>query len=579
VALATALELAGLTWRVLDPGIQELSYWRRRLEQAVARDPRVVGVSTTFLLSEPWVRALVRLVRATLPRASIVVGGYFYATKARSFLTLDADVLCIGEGEVRLPELVRRIRDGRPLLDLPGLYLRGADGRLVSTGDAPPLRLEMLPPPDWSIAEKIDPPVDLNRDLLEMGAETQRGCVFKCEFCTFRTLSPPSELSAEAAAKRLLHMSAARHGFVNLVDATATFPHDRWERMMEMLAERGGTPGPMWAFARVSDINDRRAALMARAGVRALFIGQESGDQRLLQAMKKGTHVSQVAPAIDALGRYGLSAIFGFMHGFPGETPESIAATRRMLRTLNAGHAAKPVALIYLLYPFLYMELASVSRRENWRNVDHYLGYDGAAMTPQAVVEEVLGTVLELSRVPHAPVFAYLFQFGPPTSGITLCASPRRYEMHRWMKAVERGVALFVERDLEGRPLRDLELRQVRDEVLARYPSQNRWRCHWEKTKARYRALIANRLRGEWIHERAGHPGWLTRLLTALSAYGDLGDLSSARRAWSTTTYKTSDRTNDRRPTAAILPADPHAIDRLADALVAQALKPRRGRV
>jgi hypothetical protein len=348
--------------------------------------------------------------------------------------------------------------------------------------------------------------------------------------------------------------------------------------MMEMLAERGGAPGPMWAFARVSDINDPRAALMARAGVRALFIGQESGDQRLLQAMKKGTHVSQVAPAIDALGRYGLSAIFGFMHGFPGETPESIAATRRMLCTLNAGHAEKPVALIYLLYPFLYMELASVSLREGWQDVDHFLGYDRAAMTPQAVVEEVLKTVLELSRVPHAPVFAYLLQFGPPTSGITLCASPRRYEMHRWMKAVERGVALFVERDLEGRPLRDLELRQVRDEVLARYPSQNGWRCHWEKTKARCRALIANRLRREWIHERAGHPGWLTRLLTALSAYGDLGDLSSARRAWGTTTYETIDRTKGRRPTAAMPPADPHAVDRLADELVAQALEPRRGR-
>jgi hypothetical protein len=199
-------------------------------------------------------------------------------------------------------------------------------------------------------------------------------------------------------------------------------------------------------------------------------------------------------------------------------------------------------------------------------------------MAPQAVVEEVLRTVLELSRVPHAPVFAYLLQFGPPTSGITLCASPRRYEMHRWMKAVERGVALFLERDLEGRPLRDLELRQVRDEVLARYPSQNGWRCPWEKTKARCRALIADRLRREWIHERAGHPGWLTRLFAALNAYGDLGDLSSARRAWSTTTYETIDRTNGRRPTAAILPADLHAVDRLAGALVAHALKPRRGR-
>src|SRR5262245_24967800 len=83
VALATSLERAGLRWRALDPGPVPLSDWRRRLEALRADPPRVVAISSTFVIDGFWLGALCELVRRVLPESCLAVGGYYYATDAK----------------------------------------------------------------------------------------------------------------------------------------------------------------------------------------------------------------------------------------------------------------------------------------------------------------------------------------------------------------------------------------------------------------------------------------------------------------------------------------------------------------
>ena len=112
IALATHFERAGLRWRVLDPGQQEIRYWRHRLEELAPLRPHAVGVSTTFALGGRWLRMLCAVFRAVLPSTKIVLGGYYYASDAADFLSIDADVYCVGAGEGRFEEIVARLRDG-----------------------------------------------------------------------------------------------------------------------------------------------------------------------------------------------------------------------------------------------------------------------------------------------------------------------------------------------------------------------------------------------------------------------------------------------------------------------------------
>lgn len=537
VALATLLERAGLAWEVLDPGQQEIRWWRRQLEALAPRRPRCVAVSTTFVLGGRWLRALCAVVRDALPGATVLLGGYYYTSDAADFLSMDADVFCIGSGEGRFERIVESLRDGLPLDGIPGLYLRGAGGSLRSTGRAPEPSLDALAPPDWSLADRIAPPRSPARDFLDVGIETQRGCVFKCEFCTYRTLAPPNIMGASLAVERILATRAIPRAVVRLTDSTATFPHARWEDLMEQLAARGGSPHPLWVYARVSDIRERTAALMASAGVREVFIGQESGDQRMLGLMRKGTHVDQVRPALEAIQRHGIWAFMAFIHGFPGETAESLGNTRAMIASLNQGFPGdRPAVAWYNANPFLTQDFASVTEKtDSIRKGVRYLGFDDGANSSQRMSEESAVTMMATSRVPHAPVFVHVLTLLDSLSHAAVepepavMGHPHRHEFWRWMKSVERGIAVFMERELEGRSPDLAELRRLREQVLAAYPGRpSPWRRAAAQVTHRVLPLAGRYLRREWTAEPREGVGPATRLGMSAMAWADTGRLDAA---------------------------------------------------
>jgi hypothetical protein len=88
IALATSLERAGLRWRVIDPGAISLGDWRRWLERLRTDPPRAVAISSTFIVDGYWLATLCELARRALPESRVVVGGYYYATDARKFLSV-----------------------------------------------------------------------------------------------------------------------------------------------------------------------------------------------------------------------------------------------------------------------------------------------------------------------------------------------------------------------------------------------------------------------------------------------------------------------------------------------------------
>jgi anaerobic magnesium-protoporphyrin IX monomethyl ester cyclase len=566
--LATHLDREGLAWEVVDPGTEELAWWRRRLARARTSPPRCVGLSTTFIMSAPWLRAFVALIRAYLPESTLIVGGYYYATNAQTFLSLDADVLCVGEGELRLPRIVKAIRDGDSLEEIPGLYLPRPDGSVTHTGHVEQLDLRTLPAVDWTLCSRIEPPVDPATQPIEYGLETQRGCVFKCEFCTYRTLSSPDSLSTEEAVDRILAMPATPHGGINLTDATATFPHKRWEDMLRRLVDRGGSPNAIWAYARVSDLAEPTVALMAKAGVRQIFIGQESGDQRILNAMKKGTRIDQVRPAIKALAQHDIVAGISLIHGFPGETEESVQATRQLLATINDDSPDRPAVIYYYIFPFTLLDFASVSRHEQLGQGGHYLGYESLPFSPKRAAEAMLRTFIETSRISHAPVNMLLLGNVAPrlsSSGILVSGTGRARELFTWMKAVERGAVLFLEQELNGVAPDRAELADIRERILHRYPAGRSAAWPLGRLSALTRGAFLSRLWREWSVEAEQGTGSFTRMLMGGLAWASSGGPRAGLKSWRSGEFVVVPRTAaPKAATAAGLAGDlvSRAIDR-----------------
>lgn len=520
VALSTSLERAGLSWRTLDPGPVGLQEWRRLLTSLRADPPRLIAISSTFVNDGYWLGSLCALVRQVLPDSRIAVGGYYYATSAKEFLALDADILCVGEGEVRIVTLTEAVRDGRPLDAIAGLYVREGS-KVRYTGDVEPLHLDEVPLPDWSLSTRIEPPIDRERHRMVYHVETQRGCVFKCQFCTFRTLAAPVLATVDRGVAAILDAARGK-GTVWVVDATATYPRDRWRKMLEVLVERGGSPLPVHAYARVTDLDDEVCALMARAGVRYVLIGQESGDQRILNAIRKGTRVADLRPAIAALGRHGIEPALSFLYGFPGETVDSLATTRRLIATLNDGHESRPVVRRITVEPFAAQDFAGVRQNGALGDSGHRYGWDGLAISPLRAAEEALSTYIELSRIPHAPITSFngivpmhQFVLGKRTGN--------DLAYFRWAKAIDRGIGIFAAEETEGKKPNRAELRSVRDEILERLPDDVRHPSQWQKLFARAKNRATWLVLSEWARETTSDVGPLTRLALAVEVARDTG--------------------------------------------------------
>jgi hypothetical protein len=254
------------------------------------------------------------------------------------------------------------------------------------------------------------------------------------------------------------------------------------------------------------------------------------------------------------------------IHGFPGETTESIQASRDMLCHANDGFEDSPVAFSYSLGPFNLLDFASVAQdpmiRQEFR---HFLSYNSPDFPPERVCEECLATAVAVSKVPHAPCWYMMLGNLPTTFGISICGHERHAEIFRWLKAVERGITTFIERDLDGTSPNLTELRRLRSVALERYRPQPRWRSAVASAAARGRARFFDRMAREWTHEAENGIGVTTRLSLASFAMRDTGRLSSAIATFRSGAYP-------RTATAHEVPAERECAGRLADELVGMAV-------
>lgn len=326
--LAASVKAAGLTCEVVDNFIR-LPNRRKRLEQMLAARPSAVGLSTTFLFREETIRETTDLIRRASPSSRIILGGP--TMLQRTDFHRYGDIVVLGEGENVLPRLLRALRSGGSLQDLEGIgYTRS--GEQVHGRPAPLLAVEEVPYPDWGHIDRNGCKV--------YPLETQRGCVYRCKFCTYPIYSPGN---SDGTGLRLwptervideIRRNHERFGILNyrMTDATFTFPVKRAQELCRAMIK---TRLPLrWScYGRVDNMTPELASLMAEAGCRWVFFGVETGDAAMLKRMRKDFTLSDVVDGVRHTQQAKILALGAFLIGFPGETEESVANTENLIRT------------------------------------------------------------------------------------------------------------------------------------------------------------------------------------------------------------------------------------------------------
>lgn len=304
---------------------------RATLLALVDRRPApVIGIYTNLMT-----RAAVLDIMAAARRAGmrVVLGGPEAANHLQAYLDHGADAIVIGEGEATLAELLPALTERRvaDLAGIPGIAFLDGAGSLVRNPPRPPMvSIDQLPWPDRDAVD-LGAYLDCWREHHGRSAVnviTARGCPYTCRWCSHGVFGfnharrSPADVAAEVA-----HLvTAYRPDMLWYADDVFTIS-PRWLAAYRNALEQRGLKLPFECITRADRVTADVARDLAAMGCLRVWLGSESGSQRILDAMDRRVTLAQVRGATGHLQREGIEVGMFFMWGYPGETLADIRAT------------------------------------------------------------------------------------------------------------------------------------------------------------------------------------------------------------------------------------------------------------
>ena len=307
-----------------------------------------------------------------------IVCGSDATDHAASYLDAGADYVVVGEGEATLRELVHAIdSDGvrnSTALDIVGLTFRDAAGQLVSTGRRDNQRdLDAIPFPAWDLID-IEPYRQAwsRHGRFSINMATTRGCPFHCNWCAkpiwgqrYAVRSPENVV---AELELIRDRFAPDH--ISFVDDIFGL-RPAWILAFADLVRSRGLVTPFKCLSRADLlVRDGEVDALRDAGCETVWMGAESGSQTILDAMDKGTRVEQIIEAARRLRAAGIRTGFFLQFGYPGEGPDEIEATRRLVRECQPDDIG--ISVSYPLPGTVFHDRVreQMAGRQNWVDSD-----------------------------------------------------------------------------------------------------------------------------------------------------------------------------------------------------------------
>jgi anaerobic magnesium-protoporphyrin IX monomethyl ester cyclase len=323
--------------------------------------------------------ATLTIVRAARARGlPVIIAGHDAADRPQAYLCEGVSFVIVGEGEETLGELLARLEEVHADADalrhgvaaaIPGLAFMH-HGILRRTTARKLLRdLDVLPPPAWDL-------VDIERyrafwmrrhGYFSLNVVTTRGCPYLCNWCskpvygsTYHSRSPGHVV----AELRLLKERYAPDHLWFCDDILGL--KSRWLVAWADAVGEAGVRTPFLCQTRADLMTDENVSSLQRAGASEVWLGAESGSQRILDAMQKGISVQQTRAAAERLQRHGVRVGLFLQFGYAGEGWTEIQATRALVRQILPDDIG--VSVSYPLPGTGYYEqtVAALGAKHNW---------------------------------------------------------------------------------------------------------------------------------------------------------------------------------------------------------------------
>lgn len=342
--VASALQSSGHKVEIMD--INAFRWTKEEVEEKIKNaEFDLVGIGAIVTVYE-YVKWLIKTLKMYHFDKKVVVGGSVGASIPHIiFDKTEADIVCIGEGEITAVELVHALENIKDLSDVEGIWFRGNDGKIHRNKKRESIKdLDALSLPAWDLFPMdiyLKNPVgapnrnkwidggDSDNSILSMNMVATRGCPYQCIYCyhdfmgqKYRHRSVPNIIEEMRRLKDKYKIS-----YFHFMDDEFCLKKEFVFNFCEAVKKNFSEKITWGCSGRVNLMTEDLIAAMADAGCVLIAYGIESGSQKMLDAIKKGVTVKQGEEAIRLTKKYLGWADCSFMIGVPGENKTTIQET------------------------------------------------------------------------------------------------------------------------------------------------------------------------------------------------------------------------------------------------------------
>lgn len=350
--IASVLQNSGYDVEVFD--INAHRWPKEEVEEKIKNaEFDVVGIGAIVTVYR-YVKWLIAIIKKYHPTKKIVIGGSVGTSIPHIILEkTGADIICIGEGEDTVVELINAIENNKSLTGVDGIWFKGEDSKIYRNKPRQPIRnLDRILFPSWDLfpmdiysRNPVGAPnrkkwIDGNSDdngILSMNIVATRGCPYQCIYCYHDFMGqryrqrPVQNIVDEI---RILNERYEVEYIQFMDDEFCLKKSFVYDFCKAIKSEFNGKI--TWGCSgRVNLMTEDLIATMSDAGCVLIGYGIESGSQKMLDVMKKGVTVQQSKEAVRLTKKYLGWADCSFMIGTPGENADTIQETIDFCRELD----------------------------------------------------------------------------------------------------------------------------------------------------------------------------------------------------------------------------------------------------
>ena len=291
------------------------------------------------------------------------------------YLDRNVDFVIIGEGEITLKELINKLdKNENDFESIDGLAFR-KDEKTIKTSPRQILKeLDTLPFPAWDLVN-IDDYRDIwltHNKYFSLNIATTRGCPFKCNWCAkpiygnrYNVRSPKNVIDEII----FLQKSFGVNHFWMCDDIFGLKPG--WVQEFRDLVKVNGLKFKYKIQSRVDLLlKEDTITALAQSGAETVWVGAESGSQKILDAMDKGTTIEEINTATKLLKKNNIRVAFFLQFGYPGETKEDINKTVEMVLNLMPDEIGISVSYPLPGTKFFENVKDQLKTKSNWADSD-----------------------------------------------------------------------------------------------------------------------------------------------------------------------------------------------------------------